>query len=171
MTAAAFFLGMLCVMAGLLALLLVYFGARMLPTTIARSAIRLAGEQRAPRYTSSYQAPGFIVPVGFWRLIRNRREYAVAFLVCENELGGWRQFMRMTRGQRLFDSFGWRMETLCRNALASEDARSVLEEAKRLARSYPPAQVAAFAGHPSGMARGFELMRDGMPYEYAELVA
>lgn len=146
------------------------FIARMAPTYVAFKAVRLARSVREPKFGSQYDVPGFLLPIGFWRLMVNPSEYALAILLCERERGPWRKVLHMTKGQHLYEMFGWGAEAVCRYAMKQDDPRAVLTEAKALAREYPPSEVARYAGHPAGARRGFELLRSGIPYEFGELL-
>lgn len=152
-------------------LLVLVWVARMMPTAVAYRAVRIARSVREPKYTSFYAVRGFVLPIGFWRLLLSPYEYAVVFLICEEEIEPWRKVLRMTRGQKLFETFGWGMEAICRHALKQDDPAAVIAEAKSLATEYPPFEVGCYAGHPAGARRGFELLRAGIPYEFGELLA
>lgn len=155
----------------LVGLLILNEVSHRIPAVIARGANRLACSVRKPRFREGYPVPGVFFPLGFYRLLSNPREYAVLLLLGEDGENLWRKVLRMTRGQRLFETFGWGMEAICRHALKQDDPAAVIAEAKALATEYPPFEVGRYAGHPAGARRGFELLRAGIPYEFGELLA
>lgn len=113
---------------------------------------------------------GVFVPFGWKLMLDAPSEFRALTLAAQGKKKATVQLLRASRGLHVGE-LGLADRELFVLALETGQPAFVLEQAAVLAREYGAEDVLLFSRHSSGVLRGFDFLREGIPYEFAEVLA
>ncbi len=158
-------LGLASVLAVFLSAFIFIIGVFVAPNVAERYLNR-----RGLQVPKDLGVPGVFIPLGALRMVSRPDEYLAIMAACDGFLWPAHRLLLATASMPVTERGLVDIDFL-RAAAWSGGTRSVIREAVTLASEYGGDRVVQYARHPSGVLRGFEMLRQGVPYEYAEMVA
>lgn len=158
-------LGLVSVLAVLLSAFVFIIGVFVAPNVAERYLNR-----RGLQVPEHLGVPGVFIPLGALRMVSRPDEYLAIMVACDGFLWPAHRLLLATASMPVAERGLVDVDFFCA-AARSGGLRAVIREAVTLASEYGGDRVVQYARHPSGVLRGFEMLRQGVPYEYAEMVA
>ncbi len=138
------------------------------PRLVAAAYLRLRLPAPSDKSAMADGVVGFVLPFGWWRMLTSPAEYHSILRATKREGLSSVRLLSQTSGLRL-STRGLADEGFLETVARCDEPRRLLEEAVRLAEVHGSSQVIRYASHPGGPARGFEFLREDVPYEFAEV--
>lgn len=113
---------------------------------------------------------GVFVPFGWKLMLDAPSEFHALTLAAQGRKESTVQLLRASRGLHMGE-LGLADRKLFVLALETGQPAFVLEQAVVLTQEYGAKDVLLFSRHSSGVLRGFDFLREGVPYEFAEVLA
>lgn len=157
-------LGLTSMLAVLLSAFIFVIGVFVAPS-VAERYLNRRGLQ-VPEHLSF---PGMFIPLGVLRMVSRPDEYLAIMAACNGFLWPAHRLLLATAFMPVTER-GLADADFFLAAIRSGGLRTVVREAVMLSAEHGGERVVQYARHPSGASRGFEMLRQGVPYEYAEML-